>query len=64
MATSTSEQTSGAGTVPEPIRPGRGATILGPRNVPVELENPDVLVSPVTDGGTIPNLKFPVRDGA
>ena len=59
MATSTSEQTSGAGTVPEPIRPGRGATILGPRNVPVELENPDVLVSPVTDGGTIPNLKFP-----
>jgi hypothetical protein len=23
---------------PEPIRPGRGATILGPRNAPVELE--------------------------
>jgi oxalate decarboxylase len=44
---------------PEPIRPGRGATILGPRNVPVELENPDVLVAPETDAGTVPNLKWP-----
>ncbi len=44
---------------PQPIVDGRGATILGPRNVPIELENPDVLVSPVTDAGTIPNLKFP-----
>jgi oxalate decarboxylase len=44
---------------PQPIVDGRGATILGPRNLPLELENPDVLVSPVTDGGTIPNLKFP-----
>ena len=43
----------------QPVVDGRGATILGPRNVPVELENPDVLVSPVTDAGTIPNLKFP-----
>ena len=30
----------------EPIVNGRGATILGPRNVPIERENPDVLVSP------------------
>ena len=44
---------------PQPIVDGRGGTILGPRNVPIELENPDVLVSPVTDAGTIPNLKFP-----
>jgi oxalate decarboxylase len=44
---------------PEPIRGDRGATILGPRNVPVERENPDLLASPYTDSGTIPNLKFP-----
>ena len=44
---------------PQPIVDGRGATILGPRNVPIERENPDVLVAPVTDAGTIPNLKFP-----
>jgi oxalate decarboxylase len=43
----------------EPIQDGRGATILGPRNVPIERENPDVLVAPVTDAGTVPNLKWP-----
>jgi oxalate decarboxylase len=43
---------------PQPIRGDRGASILGPRNVPVERENPDLLASPSTDAGTIPNLKF------
>jgi oxalate decarboxylase len=43
---------------PRPIRGNRGATILGPRNVPLERENPDLLASPYTDSGTIPNLKF------
>src|SRR3984885_1073332 len=43
----------------QPVVDGRGATILGPRNVPVEHQNPDVLVSPPTDAGTVPNLKFP-----
>ena len=43
----------------QPVVDGRGATILGPRNVSVELENPDVLVSPPTDAGTVPNLRFP-----
>ena len=43
---------------PEPIRDGVGATILGPRNVPLERENPALLASPSTDAGTIPNLKF------
>jgi oxalate decarboxylase len=47
------------GPVPEPIEDGRGASILGPRNIPVERENPDLLLSPTTDAGTIPNLKFP-----
>jgi oxalate decarboxylase len=43
---------------PEPIQGNLGATILGPRNLPLERENPDLLVSPQTDEGTIPNLKF------
>lgn len=42
----------------EPIRGDLGATILGPRNIPLERENPDMLASPSTDAGTIPNLKF------
>jgi len=48
-----------AGAPAEPIDGDRGASILGPRNIPLERENPDLLVSPVTDAGTIPNLKFP-----
>jgi oxalate decarboxylase len=43
---------------PQPIRDGDGATILGPRNLPLERENPDVLVPPATDSGTVPNLKY------
>lgn len=42
----------------EPIRGSTGASILGPRNVSLEYENPDQLASPYTDNGTIPNLKF------
>jgi oxalate decarboxylase len=45
-------------TPPEPIKGTLGATILGPRNIPLESENPDLLASPQTDAGTIPNLKF------
>ncbi len=43
---------------PEPIRNGGGASILGPRNVPLEMESPNLLASPETDDGTIPSLKF------
>jgi oxalate decarboxylase len=42
----------------QPVRGETGASILGPRNVPLESENPDQLASPYTDNGTIPNLKF------
>src|ERR1700761_3703011 len=31
---------------------------MGPRNVPLEQENPELLASPETDEGTIPNLEF------
>src|SRR2546430_357453 len=34
--------------------------ILGPRNIPLERENPDELAAPATDHGTVPNLKFPL----
>ena len=47
--------TNGSG---EPIRGTWGAPILGPRNIAVERENPDLLASPETDSGTVPNLKF------
>src|SRR5258708_21753782 len=47
-----------AGT-PQPTRPGRGGTDPGPRNVPLELQNPDIYVPPATDHGTLANLKFP-----
>jgi oxalate decarboxylase len=42
----------------EPIRGADGAPILGPRNEPLQRENPDLLVPPATDAGSAPNLKF------
>ncbi len=44
--------------VPQPIRDGTGATDPGPRNVPLDQQNPNSLTPPDTDSGTIPNLKF------
>ena len=44
---------------PQPMRPGRGGTDPGPRNIPLDLANPDVYVPPATDHGTVANLKFP-----
>ena len=43
---------------PMPMRSGLGAPIAGPRNLPLERENPDQLAAPRTDSGTVPNLKF------
>ncbi|MEC0092190.1 cupin domain-containing protein [Paenibacillus macquariensis] len=49
--------------VPEPIRPdGAGATDLGPRDIIRDLENPNMLVPPITDAGTVPNLRFSFSD--
>jgi oxalate decarboxylase len=58
MADSAQDLTTIANGRPEPIRGDEGASILGPRNVPLELENPNLLVPPRTDHGTVPNLKF------
>jgi len=44
--------------VPQPMTDGVGATDPGPRNVLLDLQNPDLLTPPRTDSGTIPNLKF------
>jgi oxalate decarboxylase len=47
---------------PQPIRDGKGADVLGPRNLPRDAENPDVLVPPPTDHGTLPNLRWSFAD--
>ncbi|MEV4758435.1 oxalate decarboxylase family bicupin [Micromonospora sp. NPDC049559] len=44
--------------VPQPIRDGKGGSDPGPRNVLLDRQNPDLLVAPSTDHGTVPNLKF------
>ena len=51
------------GTIPQPIRSdGAGWWDLGPRDVMRDVENPDLLVPPVTDAGTLPNLRFSFSD--
>ncbi|KAJ8595812.1 putative oxalate decarboxylase/oxidase [Rhizopogon salebrosus TDB-379] len=44
---------------PEPIRGSLGTTVIGPQNVPIDLENPDLLAPPTTDSGDVPNFKWP-----
>src|SRR5437763_14299527 len=44
--------------VPQPIRGNEGGADPGPRNVPLDRQNPDILTPPSTDAGTIPNMKF------
>src|SRR5258705_2346260 len=47
-------------TIPQP--PGRGGTNAGRKN-PVRIDqNPDLLVPPTTDHGTLPNLRFSFDD--
>ena len=51
-----------AETVPQPRRPGRGGSDPGPRNLTRDRENPDLLVPPSSDHGTLPNLRFSFSD--
>lgn len=46
----------------EPISGKFGASILGPTNAAREAENPDILVPPSTDAGTLPNFKWSFAD--
>src|ERR1700738_5564943 len=48
--------------VPQPQRPGHGGTDPGPRNIARDRQNPDLLVPPSTDHGTLPNLRFSFSD--
>ena len=50
--------------VPQPIRTsdGKGWLDLGPRDIMRDKENPDFLVPPATDAGTLPNLRFSFSD--
>lgn len=48
--------------VPQPTRPGRGGTDPGPRDLLRDGQNPDMLVPPATDHGTVPNLRFSFSD--
>ena len=47
---------------PQPRRPGDGGTDPGPRNLERDRQNPDILVPPSTDHGTLPNLRFSFAD--
>src|SRR6202047_2048901 len=48
--------------IPQPMRPGHGGTDPGPRNLTRDRQNPDLLVPPPTDHGTLPNLRFSFSD--
>src|SRR5215813_10612024 len=52
----------GVQTPPQPIRDNHGASILGPTNPPREAQDPDLLAPPLTDHGTLPNLKWSFAD--
>ncbi len=60
VATVAGAQTGEA--VPQPQRPGGGGTDPGPRNLPRDLQNPDILNPPSTDHGTLPNLRYSFSD--
>src|SRR3984957_11555933 len=59
-ATTAGAQTSEP--VPQPQRPGHGGNDPGPRNLARDRQNPDLLVPPSTDQGTLPNLRFSFSD--
>lgn len=50
--------------IPQPIRSSdaQGWLDLGPRDIHRDRENPDVLVPPDTDDGTLANMKFSFSD--
>ncbi|MDD9268142.1 oxalate decarboxylase family bicupin [Paenibacillus sp. GCM10023248] len=54
---------TGKRNVPQPIRyDGAGGMDTGPRDIMRDMENPDMLVPPITDNGLMPNLKFSFSD--
>ncbi|RPD61217.1 oxalate decarboxylase [Lentinus tigrinus ALCF2SS1-6] len=45
--------------IPTGQRGQLGANVIGPQNVPIDLQNADLLAPPTTDHGEIPNAKWP-----
>ncbi|THG94982.1 hypothetical protein EW026_g6588 [Hermanssonia centrifuga] len=45
--------------IPQAIRGSLGATILGPQDVSLDKQNPDLLAPPSTDSGSVGNAKWP-----
>jgi oxalate decarboxylase len=62
VLTVTAAQAQTSQAVPQPQRPGHGGTDPGPRNLGLDQQNPDILVPPSTDHGTLPNLRFSFSD--
>src|ERR1700716_1154684 len=58
----TTATAANAQSVPQTQRPGHGGTDPGPRNIVRDKQNPDLLVPPSTDHGTLPNLRFSFAD--
>ncbi|WP_088347120.1 MULTISPECIES: cupin domain-containing protein [Rhodomicrobium] len=50
------------GPIVEPKRPGHGGTNPGPDNQTIDRMNPNILVPPAQDHGTLPNLRFRFGD--
>jgi oxalate decarboxylase len=46
----------------EPVNGNLGAPIIGPRNIEREAQNRDILIPPVTDHGTVANLRWSFAD--
>src|ERR1700745_3553276 len=62
LATSVAANAQTNQPMPQPQRPGHGGTDPGPRNLGRDRQNPDILVPPSTDHGTLPNLRFSFSD--
>src|SRR6267142_2051455 len=62
LAATTAASAQSGEPIPQPRRPGRGGTDPGPRNIARDRQNPDLLVPPSTDHGTLPNLRFSFSD--
>ena len=48
--------------IPQLMRGDKGATVKIPRNIERDRQNPDMLVPPETDHGTVSNMKFSFSD--
>lgn len=62
LMAATAADAQSSNTDPQPRRSGHGGTDPGPRNIMRDNQNPDLLVPPSTDHGTLPNLRFSFAD--